>query len=325
METASEVAPRIHRIPALFFDTRVVCCHLLIGQNHSLLIDTGMANTPEAYVLPYMEKIGFDPAKLTYILLTHSDIDHQEGNEAMRLVAPNALFMCHNLDRPWVESLEALENGRYRQFFADHGIGQRREGNPSQYKVNVPMDITFEGGETLRLSQDWAVEIVHTPGHTWGHSGVYDPASRTFIAGEAALWNAILDHEWQPALPPTYCYVDTYLATIERLRGMDIAHYSGAHWPLMHDSDIGSFLDESKNYAQFVEQKLLTTIRELRRPVGLHELIKLVKPDLGSWPENMDELMTYPLHGNLRRLEDRELIIRGRGTNGHIEWIANHV
>jgi glyoxylase-like metal-dependent hydrolase (beta-lactamase superfamily II) len=324
MEAASEIAPNIHRIPALFFGTRIVTCHLLIGQTHSLLVDTGMSDTPEKYILPYMKHIGFNPKQLTFIMITHSDIDHQEGNEAIRAAAPNALFMCHNLDRPWVESMEALDNGRYRQWSAEHGIGQQREGNPASYKVNVPMDITFEGGETIRLGPDWAVEIVHTPGHTWGHSGIYDPESRTFVAGESALWNAILDENWQPALPPTYCYVDPYIATIERLRSMDIETYSGAHWPLTRGKDVGAFLNESKNYALHVEQQLLDAINDVGHPIALKELIKMLKSNIGTWPADQDDNLAFPLHGNLRRLEDRGQIVRRQGKNGLVEWTAAH-
>src|SRR6266480_4829877 len=134
-----EIAPNIHSIPVIFFDTRIVTCHLLIGETHSLLIDTAMKDSPKQDLLPYMQKIGFDPARLTYILITHSDIDHQEGTDAMRTAAPDALFMCHNLDQPWIESMQALENGRYRQWAADYGIGQAREGKPADYKINVPM------------------------------------------------------------------------------------------------------------------------------------------------------------------------------------------
>src|SRR5258708_7294622 len=296
-----EIAPNIHSIPVIFFDTRIVTCHLLIGETHSLLIDTAMKDSPKQDLLPYMQKIGFDPARLTYILITHSDIDHQEGNDAMKAAAPQALFMCHNLDRPWVESMQALESGRYRQWY-EYGIGQKPE--PPPYKPNVRMDLTFEGGETIRLGPDWVVEIVHTPGHTWGHSGVYDPKSKTFIAGESALWNAILDKDWQPALPPTYCYVDTYMASIERLRAMDIETYSGAHWPVMHGNDIGAFLDESKSYPLIVEQILLNTIRRLERGGGMKELIRPLKPELGTWPADQDEATSYPLTGSLRRRED---------------------
>ncbi len=315
-----EIAPRIHCIPCLFYGTRIVTVHLLVGETHSLLIDTAMQESPVQEILPYMRTVGFDPARLTYILITHSDIDHQEGNAAMCAAAPNALFMCHTLDRPWVESLEALENGRYRQWSADHGIGTPRAGDPNHYKRDVPMDITFEGGERLRLGPDWEVEIVYTPGHTWGHSGVYDPASKTFIAGEAALGHAILDKDWQPTLPPTYCYVDPYIATIERLRGMDIETYSGAHWPVMYGQDIGAFLDDSKAYALHVEQLLLDAVRRHEDGVNLQTLIAELKPAVGTWPTAQDHNLAFPMHGNLRRLEDRSLVIRKIDKDGLVEW-----
>jgi glyoxylase-like metal-dependent hydrolase (beta-lactamase superfamily II) len=267
-----------------------------------------------------MKQIGFDPARLTYILITHSDIDHQGGNKAMRAIAPNALFLCHTLDKPWVESLDALENGRYRQWAADHGIGAPREGRPGEYEITVPMDITFEGGETIRLSPDWALEIVHTPGHTWGHSGVYDRASRCFIAAEAALWRTILGKDEQPALPPTYCYVDSYLATIKRLKGMDIGLYASAHWPLKRDQEVRNFLDESEAYCLQVEQKLLNTLRSASHGLRLRELIGILKPEIGSWPAAEDDALAYPLHGNLCRLEDRGLIVSARRPDQLIEW-----
>lgn len=321
METAREIAPGIHRIPCLFFGPRVVAVHLLLGKTKSMLVDTGMGTSPGNEILPYMKQIGFDPARLDYIVITHSDIDHQEGNRAMREASPNAIFMCHNLDRAWVESMEALENGRYRQWHAEHGIGQPREGSPDSYAPYVLMDQTFEGGETIRLGPDWVVEIVHTPGHSWGHSGVYDPVSKTFIAGEAALWNAILDKDWQPAYPATYCYADPYIATLGRLRAMDIAMYSGAHWPVMTGPDIGAFLDESKNYFLHTEQSVLEAVKK-QPGVTLKDLIGQLKSALGTWPDEADEGLTHPLHANLRRLEDRGLVVRGKNSAGLTCWTA---
>ena len=47
-----------------------------------------------------MASIGFDAASLTYLLIPHSDTDHQGGNQPMKQAAPGAILMCHNLDRP---------------------------------------------------------------------------------------------------------------------------------------------------------------------------------------------------------------------------------
>jgi len=206
-----EIAPGIHRIECKFGGNRMVYVHLLIGDAASMLVDTGIADSPEKYILPYMDSIGFDPSSLDYILISHSDLDHQGGNQPMKAASPRAKVICHNLDRPWIENTEAIIKGRYSQFEADHGIGypdSAKDGIRADC-LSTPVDITLEGGEQFRLSEDWAIEAVHTPGHTWGHLAVYDSRSKTIIAGEAAIWNAILTNDWQPAMPPTYCYVDT--------------------------------------------------------------------------------------------------------------------
>lgn len=316
-----EIAPGIHRIKCKFGSNRMVYVHLLVGESAALLVDTGCAHNPQQDILPYMEAIGFDPARLTYILISHSDIDHQGGNEAMKRAAPQAILMCHTLDRAWVEDTEALIQGRYSQFERDHGIGPGEQG-----KADVragcrswPLDITLEGSETLRLGPHWTVEIIHTPGHTWGHLAVYDSRSRTLIAGEAGLWNAILDDDWQPAMPPTYCYVDTYLATQARLMAMDIEMASPAHWPLQAGPDVAEFFRESRNYCLLVEQKLLDLARETEA-FTLRQAIDLLGPQLGDWPPETNQEFSYGMLGNLNRLMQRGLLTVGRTGDRLVTW-----
>jgi glyoxylase-like metal-dependent hydrolase (beta-lactamase superfamily II) len=179
--------------------------------------------------------------------------------------------------------------------------------------------MTLEGGETFRLGADWTVEAVHTPGHTWGHLAVYDPRSRTLISGEAAMWTAILDDDWEPALPPTYCYVDTYLATQQRLMSMDIQVLSSAHWPVQTGSEVREFLAESRNYCLHVEQQLLELAHE-RAAFTLREAIETLGPQLGRWPKETNQDFSYGMAGNLARLAQRGVLITGRDGDGWMTW-----
>ncbi|MFN8377384.1 MAG: MBL fold metallo-hydrolase [Anaerolineae bacterium] len=317
-----EIAPGIHQIKCLFGGTRMVFCYLLIGESGALLVDTGCAHNPAQDILPYFAEIAFDPAQLTAILITHSDVDHQGGNRPMKAAAPQALLMCHELDRPWIEDGEALIAGRYSQFEADHGIGYGEAGKAGTRRDLdcCPVDMTLEGGETLRLGQDWAVEFVHTPGHTWGHLAVYDPRSRTLISGEATMGTHIPNDDWTPAMPPTYCYVETYLNTQDRLTAMDIELLASAHWPLQRGPDVGAFIRESRNYCQHVEDRLYELAKE--QSFTLHEAIDTLGPKLGGWPHGANQDFSYGMLGNLNHLTTRGMLIAGRNDEGLMTWRA---
>lgn len=316
-----EIAPNIHRIPCIFDENRIVFVHLLIGSEASMLVDTACAHNPQQDILPYMQKIGFDPQNLSYIVISHSDLDHQGGNQPMKDIAPQAWIMCHTLDRPWVESTEALIRGRYMQFDEPHGFETSDEVIAAIHAdtLSSPIDITLEGGEQFRLSPDWYVEIVHTPGHTWGHLAVHDPNSKTMIAGEAALSNAILDADWNPVLPPTYCYVDTYLATLDRLIAMKIEIFSPAHWQLQQGSEVDDFLRESRNYCLHVEAQLLN-FAESHGAFTLQEAIEQVGPTISSWGEAGNGLLTFPFNGNLQRLLQRGQLRETRNADNIVTW-----
>lgn len=317
-----EIAQGIHQIVCRFGKSRMVFCYLLIGDDAALLVDTGCAHNPEQEILPYMHRIGFDLSQLRYILITHSDVDHQGGNAPMKRAAPHALLMCHALDKPWVENGEALIAGRYSQFERDHGIGYGEVGKDSIRKDLdcSAIDIALHGEEIFRLGAGWSVRVVHTPGHTWGHLALYDPRSRTLISGEASMSTHIPNEDWSPAMPPTYCYVDTYLSTQDRLLSMEIDLLASSHWPLQRGSAVRDFLYESRNYVLHVEQKLLALAKQ--QSFTLQQAIDTLAPSLGHWPPSASIDFSYGMLGNLNRLTQRGLLTVSRGHDQLTVWSA---
>ncbi len=306
----TEIAEGIHRITCPFGD-RVVYCHVITGEERTVLVDTGMAFTPEQDIFPYMDRIGVSPEGLDLVVVTHSDMDHQGGNDAVKEAAPQALFCCHALDAPWVESVEALIRGRYSQFEAKHDIGygdEVKRGIAEDCRSHVPMDWRLQGGEQYRIGADRYLTFVHTPGHTWGHTAVWDERTGTVIASEAALSTSILGLHGQAALPPTYCYIDTYETTLERLLSMDIGVYSPAHWPIQRGNAVKAFLSDSLSYCRETEQKVLSLILSASEPLTLKEIIGRLNDTLGKWPTEVKQDLAFALSGHLRRLLDHNLI-----------------
>src|SRR3712207_6996444 len=74
--------------------------YLLRGER-TMLVDTGVTETPGRVILPYLDSVGLDPADLDFVLNTHADVDHFGGNAEIRGAAPGAVFCAHGADVAW--------------------------------------------------------------------------------------------------------------------------------------------------------------------------------------------------------------------------------
>jgi glyoxylase-like metal-dependent hydrolase (beta-lactamase superfamily II) len=298
-----EVAHGVHRIETPLGE-RFVCMFLLVGSENSLLIDTGLNDTPLKVLAPYLERVGVRPERLGYVVTTHADFDHMGGNATMRELAPRARFICHALDRTWIEDIDKLIAENYGQFNADHGLTDDEDVNRwiRAQACGTPIDVEVQGGERIRLDEGWWIELWHTPGHTRGHLSVYDPRSRTMIIADSALYNALYTSAGVPAFPPTYRFVESYIATIQRLRQTPIETLLTSHYPVKRGAEVAEFLAESRAFVDRVESALRDTLQRAAEPVGMQALIAELSPKLGSWPGAASSFLIYPLAGHLERL-----------------------
>jgi glyoxylase-like metal-dependent hydrolase (beta-lactamase superfamily II) len=308
-----EVAPGIHRIEAPLGD-RFVAMYLLLGDEYTLLLDTGMDKMPDQYIAPYLNQIGVPASKIRYVINSHADFDHTAGNASAKELAPNAIFMCHALDQAMVEDIDVMIRDRYSEFAADHGIDETDEAKQliRASSRHVPIDIALSGGEKIRLGSSWTVEVLHTPGHSRGHLTIHDPRSQTLIICDATLWNAVLRKDGKPAFPPTYRHVDTYVATMNRFAGMKPKMILTSHYPVYTGAGIDEFLAESRAYVDRVDQALLQAIGHAATPPTMRELTEQLGPVLGEWPRAADVYLVNPFQGHLERLVQYGLVTTGR-------------
>ena len=177
-----QLYPGAYRIQSLFGD-RNLFQYLLVGEN-VVLVDTGIATTPEAVIFPYLDSLGLAPARLTLAITTHSDVDHQGGNHAIKRLSPGTWLACGEADRALVEDPRTLYDVRYNFMREEHGVGFEADPPPDAGKARK-MDVTFSGGERIRLRDDWALEVLHVPGHSHGHLTLYDRKHRAAFVGDA--------------------------------------------------------------------------------------------------------------------------------------------
>lgn len=306
-----QIAPRIHIIEAPLGD-RFVRTFALVGDQAVLLIDSGLDDTPTKYILPYLQSIGIAPNEIDYVLISHADLDHSGGNASLKAVAPQARFLCHELDRRQIEDVEALINERYGEFAQPHDIADSEETKAWIRSVtrHCPINIGVQGGERIRLGSNWVVEVLHTAGHSRGHLTVYDPASKTAIIADAALWNAVLTKAGRPAFPPTYRYLESYRASIQRLQGLETDLLLTSHYPIYRGTQVMEYLAESRAYTERVDDALRQLLQSATTALTLKEIIAILSPRLGDWPESARDYLSHPLSGHLEWLQSCGLVER---------------
>jgi glyoxylase-like metal-dependent hydrolase (beta-lactamase superfamily II) len=310
-----ELLPGVHQI-AVNYKNRPLQLYLLTFGDESMLMDTGDAGVPAREILPYFQKIGFDPATLTYVLLTHPDIDHVGGVYAVKSMAPKAKFMCGALDREQIETPEGLAQIRARAHYYWHGLGPDDEKlaafiqNAGGAGKRLTMDRVFDATATPFRLGNRDLAILHVPGHSQGHLAVHLPWENAAIIGDAVHGTANRFLDGHAAFACTYMWVDAYLGTIELLLGMRLEKLFSCHWPNCSSAaTVERFLRDSRDYALRAESVILETVRAAGNAgLTLRDVCLRAKPGLGDWPPERDTDTRSMACGHLQRLVSWGLI-----------------
>jgi glyoxylase-like metal-dependent hydrolase (beta-lactamase superfamily II) len=284
-----EILPGIHRIES-DLGARFMCQYLLTGEDHTVLVDTGLAGTPEEVIIPYLEGIGLSLENIDEVFISHADVDHCGGNRAVKEMHPSLWFSCGELDRPYVENNRVMLAEIYR-WSEPYGFGPdeaSKEWILTELGGDSPIDAGLRGGETMRLGPGRRVEFLHLPGHTSGHLGVWDPKNGAAIIIDAALETGIYDREGNRLIPPRYFDAPAYQATIRRLQTLRPEHLLTAHYPPMQGEEVLDFLDRSLDFTHGVSRVVSEGVKS--GTTDLWELTRRADAELGPYPEFSHEI-----------------------------------
>lgn len=230
-------------------------------------------------------------------------------------------LLCGEDDRRMINDAEAMIADPYGEFAAEHGFAETEESEAFIRSVTkpAPVDIGLRGGERIDLGGR-IVEILHTPGHSWGHLSVLDLESEAVMIGDAVLGSGLLTAAGKPAFPPTYRYVDTYRGSIARLPALSPRAVLTAHYPVYRGSAGSDFLAESLAYTDLVEHAILDALRVAPEPLTLLEVVDAIRAQAGPWPAKTAQMLVYPVLGHAEALEQRGTISRADRRAGRVTY-----
>jgi glyoxylase-like metal-dependent hydrolase (beta-lactamase superfamily II) len=283
--TPREVAPRIFGIESLLGNRRLTQW-LVVGDDGVLLSDTGVNGTVGAHIAPALEALDITADRLAHVVISHADVDHYGGDAEARALAPGAAIRAHRLDRPMIESWERIARERYGWYRA-HGVDYDEatwRWLEDSAGPDTPLDGEVADGERIEL-RGVAVEVLHLPGHSPGHTGLYEPGSRTAIIGDAAMGRGFETADGGLAGPPPYVDLPGYRATIARLLELAPARLATTHYPLFEGDEVTAFLELSRRFTDDVDRAI-----EQAGATDPGALLGPVAAALGGYPETEHEL-----------------------------------
>lgn len=296
--------------------------YLFVG-DLTVLLDTGHAGTVAEQVLPFLQSIGISARELDLLVISHPDYDHQGGAAALKAANPRLRIASGVADRRLVSDPDALLDGRYRAYERDHGIGYPedvREWIRNMSGAPVPVDIGLAGGETLRISSNLELTILHTPGHSQGHVTLLDATRRVAYTQDAVQGSVYLGLDGLPKLAPTYTEVAPYLNTIAKLRALALSALYSAHWDDCEaPEDVDRFLTETRDYVRRMDAAVDDAFSTADEAIPLRTLVTRVNERLPDpWDEASAQELVYSLEGHVAARVDAGTLEQTLGADGHV-------
>ena len=219
--------PEVWRVELAMGDTFLPSVNAFVVRDadETLLVDTG---TPDDFndtrLMRALLGLGVDPARTT-LFCTHAHLDHVGLARELSLAGARVLVsegVLADMRRfavpAWrdemarrlaAEGFPLAEAAELADVIWDHCMNFELEGVP--FEVLAP-------GEGV-CCRRWSFEVVGTPGHTPGHSVLWEPGSATALLGDAVLFEcSTCVGFWEEGHDP----IGEQIASLGRLADMGI-------------------------------------------------------------------------------------------------------
>jgi glyoxylase-like metal-dependent hydrolase (beta-lactamase superfamily II) len=220
----------------------------VITGDQTVLIDSGIASTPEEFIFPALDAAGLTPDLL---ICTHGHVDHFGGNSALRDRYPDMKIALQQDDALWAEDHQRHLHEMYMCMPQTW-----QESDPQGFLdlcgENSAVDLYLHDGQELDFGS-FRFRVVHTRGHSPGHIMLHDVARRVVISGDVALgWGALAPGA--PKINPYYYDADLYAHGIETALALDGALYCNGHSGVLGGTGMQALGEKSLEFVRSLAQ-----------------------------------------------------------------------
>jgi len=316
-----EILPGLFRnkIPLPESPLKYLNSYIIKSSERSLIVDTGL-NRKECLeaMLKGLKTLGIDLGQ-SDIFITHLHADHFGLVSKLATDTTNILFSRpeKELMESW-EGFGAMVDHAARNGFPKNELEAALDKHPgAKYGADwIPELKVLDDGDRIDVA-DYHFKCVTTPGHTLGHTCLYDQDKKILLAG---------DHILIDITPNIQCWSDTanplkeYLASLDKVRQLPIDLVLPGHRRLIDNPK--ARIEELKNHHAQRLDEVLTILK--KGPLNAFQMASHMTWDIAceSWDQFPVAQKWFALGeaiAHLRCLEQDGRIVR-RTVNETVEF-----
>ncbi len=218
------------------------------GRDESLIIDPSLGMVARRDRLPHVDRV----------LNSHCHEDHIAGNHLF----PDVPWHLHEADLPGIQAIENMM-AIYGFTAPIQAAFEKVVVDRFHYQPN-PDAKPFRDGDVFELGGA-RVRVIHSPGHTRGHSFFWTEPDEVLYLGDVDL------SSFGPYYGDAWSDLEDFERTLELAREIPARHYATFHHIGVID-DRQTFLDRIDRYAEVIRSREARLLEYLAQPHSLDEI-----------------------------------------------------
>ncbi len=314
-----EIYPGFYRveIPLPQNPLKATNSYIIKGNKRNLIIDTGMNRSECMEAMEAALKELEISLEDTDFFITHLHADHY--GLVRKLAAKSSLVYFNEPDAEVMENMEFWREMfiiAIRHGFSEEELRSAIESHPgNKYSPGGPVDLTFvREGDVINIGS-YNFRCVVTPGHTRGHTCLYDPARKLLVSGDHILGDITPNiSSWDDSGNP----LGDYLHSLNRVYNMEVDMALPGHRSIIRDCR--GRIDELKEHHRKRLAEVLSILKN-SGPGNAYRVASMMEWDIVA--ENWDDFplmqkwfATGEALAHLRYLEEEKAVVREQAGEG---------